>query len=68
MSGPGNRLLYGLKQLRTAWDEAASEWKDQVARDFEGEYLGPLEDRVQATARAMDKLSEVLARAKRECS
>lgn len=68
MSAGANRLLYGLKQLRVAWDEAAAEWKDQVARDFEAEFLAPLEDRLQTTARAIDKLVDVLERAKRDCS
>ncbi len=68
MSAGANRLLYDLKQLRAAWDEAAVEWKDQVARDFEAEFLAPLEDRVQSTARAMDKLVDVLEKAKRDCS
>lgn len=68
MSAGANTLTYALKNLRVAWDEATAEWKDQVARDLEATYLGPLEDRVQATARAMDKLTEVLGRAKRECS
>jgi hypothetical protein len=68
VSAGANRLIYGLKQLRTAWDEAAAEWKDQVARDFEADFLAPLEDRLQSTARAMDKLFEVLEKAKRDCS
>lgn len=68
MSAGANRLTYTWKTLRAAWDEVAATWKDQVARDFEAQYLAPLEDRVHATARAMDKLAEVLERAKRECS
>jgi hypothetical protein len=68
MSAGANKLTYALKQLRACWDEAAASWKDQVARDFEAGYLQALEDRVQATARAMDQLDEVLQRAKRECT
>lgn len=68
MSAGANRLTYSLKNLRVAWDDVTATWKDQVAHDFEAHYIAPLEDRVQSTARAMDKLAEVLERAKRECS
>jgi len=39
-----------------------------VRRDFEKHYLDPLERQVAGTMRAMHDLSEVMNRARRDCS
>jgi hypothetical protein len=62
------KLHHALKTMRTRWDLAKDQWNDAVSRDFETNHLGPLEDRTEAAIRGMDKLSEVLAKMKRECS
>jgi hypothetical protein len=69
MSKEGStKLTYAIKNLRKHWEIAKTHWQDQVAKDFEGNYLMPLETRVNAVARSMDKLAEVTAKVKRDCS
>jgi len=62
------KLNYAIKNLRKHWEIAKAHWQDQVARDFEANHLIPLETRVNAVARGMDKLAEVTAKVKKDCS
>ena len=39
-----------------------------MAKDFESNHLFPLETRVNAVIRGMDKLAEVTAKVKSDCS
>lgn len=61
-------LNAALKTLRLLWEETRAGWSDAVSRDFEANYWEPLELRVVAALRAMDRLAPVLMHAKRECS
>jgi hypothetical protein len=61
------KLTYAIKNLRKHWELARVHWQDQVAKDFESNHLGPLETRVNAVIRGMDKLAEVTAKVKRDC-
>ncbi len=63
-----NKLTYAIKNLRKHWEIAKEHWQDQVQRDFEQNHLFPLETRVNATIRSMDKLAEVTAKVRRDCS
>ena len=68
MSAGSARLKYALKALREHWDVAREHWDDKVALDFEKNHLAPLEQQVDHALRGMDKLSEVLAKVRHECS
>jgi hypothetical protein len=61
------KLTYAIKNLRKHWELARTHWQDQVAKDFESNHLAPLETRVNAVVRGMDKLAEVTAKVKRDC-
>jgi hypothetical protein len=61
------KLTYAIKNLRKHWEIAKVHWQDQVAKDFEANHLAPLETRVNAVIRGMDKLAEVTAKVKRDC-
>ena len=55
MSKEGStKLTYAIKNLRKHWEIAKAHWQDQVA-DFEANHLFPLETRVNAVIRGMDK-------------
>ena len=69
MSKEGStKLTYAIKNLRKHWEIAKEQWLDQVAKDFESDHLFPLETRVNAVSRGMDKLAEVTAKVKRDCA
>jgi hypothetical protein len=69
MSKEGStKLTYAIKNLRKHWENAKVHWQDQVAKDFESNHLWPLETRVNAVIRGMDKLAEISAKVKKDCS
>ena len=69
MSREGStKLTYAIKNLKKHWEVAKTQWLDQVAKDFEAAHLIPLETRVNAVSRGMDKLAEVTAKVRRDCS
>ena len=60
-------LNHGLKDLRILWEQAKSEWKDRVQESFEENQWLPLEERILATLRAMDRLAPVLIKLQQDC-
>lgn len=69
MSKEGStKLTYAIKNLKKHWEHARVHWQDQVAKDFESNHLYPLETRVNAVVRGMDKLAEISAKVKKDCS
>lgn len=61
-------LNEAMKVLRMRWEDTRAGWKDVAAADFEAHHWDPLVAQVEATLRAMDRLSPILHRAHRECS
>lgn len=68
MSAGSARLKHALKNLREHWETTRTLWDDSVARDFEKNHLTPLDQQVDNALRGMDKLSEVLAKVRQDCS
>jgi len=62
-----SKLVSNLKELLTRWDRVRTYWDDPVSRNFEKEYLAPLDSKVRAGVSAMEHMHELLDRAKREC-
>jgi hypothetical protein len=62
------KLKDALKELRTSWDETRAHWKDDVALDFDQRHWQPLEIQTEIALRAIDRLSEELAKARQDCS
>jgi hypothetical protein len=62
-----SKLSHSLKSLLEKWDIAQEHWKDRVRQEFEERYLEELQERVRATTGAMERLSEMLSRAEKEC-
>ncbi len=54
------------QRLGQSWQESASVWDDSVRRQFEAEFMAPLEAEVPATVKAMERLGEVIAQAQRK--
>jgi hypothetical protein len=60
-------LVDALKKLRQKWDRAKEQWNDEAARQFQKDYLDPLENRVIAAAKSLDHVAELMATVRREC-
>ncbi len=63
-----NRLKQTLRALKDQWLLTEETWGDQVRRNFEDRYLGPLDPAVDAAINGMTKVAEVLDQVRRDCS
>lgn len=61
------KLTQGYKELTVRWEKARAQWDDAMSEDIEKSVIEPLEPRIRATVSAIEKMIEVLNRAKREC-
>lgn len=61
------KLTQGMKELQMRWEKARAQWDDPMADDIEKTVVEPLEPRIRATVSAIEKMYEILSRAKREC-
>lgn len=60
-------LIDAAKELRFRWQRAASDWDDSASRRFEREVLGPIEPALVGAIKALEQVSEITARVRREC-
>jgi hypothetical protein len=68
MSAGSTKLQYALQNLRLRWEEAQQMWNDMVRVEFDNKHIKPMETQVSSTVRAMDKIAEITAKMKQECS
>ncbi len=61
------RLQASIKELMLKWDKANAYWDDKVSRDFEETVLNPLEPKIRVTMEAMEEMSGLLHKLKRDC-
>lgn len=61
-------IVDGAKQLKIAWTRARRDWDDEMAKEFEQEFLEPLPSKLRSALEAMEMLAAASARAERECS
>ena len=61
------KLVGSLKELILRWERTKAAWDDPMSADLEQTVLEPLEPKVRAAVTAMEKMGEVLSRAKRDC-
>jgi hypothetical protein len=62
------QLHSSYKDLKPRWEDVQDSWDDVVQRDFDEKYLKPLDEQIQATLRAMDRLAEVMAQLHQDCA
>ena len=60
-------LMDAVKQLRIKWTTISGVWDDGARRQFEKDYLDPLEAKVRAAIKGLDHVSELQDRVRREC-
>jgi hypothetical protein len=68
LSAGAGKLSMSLKKLRFQWDEARAHWSDSVARQFEEKNIRELEKHTLDTLREIDRLGQVMAKARHDCS
>jgi hypothetical protein len=59
-------LHSALKDLRLKFDDTRPLWNDVVRRDFEENLWAPLESKVEAAHRALDRLAAVMSQAEHD--
>jgi hypothetical protein len=67
MSAHSGRLHHAIRHLREQWDIATDTWDDPASREFEKNYIVPLEQNCKSAITGMEKLSEVLGRIRSQC-
>ncbi|HWA99165.1 MAG TPA: hypothetical protein VG713_11760 [Pirellulales bacterium] len=61
-------LHFALKSLHERWDEVQAGWDDPVSQGIHKEFVEPLTPDVQTVMKAINRLSQVMARAYEECT
>ena len=61
------KLQSAMETLQRDWELSQEFWKDEASRSLEENYLQPILKQLKETADATARLSEVIARAEREC-
>lgn len=54
-----------LRRLLQQWESARQVWNDSVSREFQEQYVEPLDAQTLAVQREMEKLARVLAGARK---
>ena len=53
-------LQHAMKTLRFRWDETQDVWNDSVRRQFDEQYIVPLEPQVSTTLKAAKRMVDIL--------
>jgi hypothetical protein len=61
------QLFSSFKTLRAHWEETSTHWQDDVRKQFEEQYWSALELRMNGTMAAIDRLGQIIVRARQEC-
>ena len=66
--GAAARLEQAMESLQHARASVLTQWDDDQSRQFDEQFLAPLETKVRRALDAMHQLAEALSKAERECS
>lgn len=61
------KLVGALRDLMLRWEKAKAQWDDPMSRNIEERVLEPLDPKVRAASTAIEKMGEMVARARRDC-
>lgn len=56
-----------LKALRQRWERARTQWNDDASRQFAEDVIDPIDGRVSAAVKGMERLTEIIAAVRRDC-
>ena len=68
LSGGAARLQESLDLLNAAWIETTTQWDDPANQQFLKDHLAPLHPKARIALNAIQRITEVLGQAERECS
>lgn len=60
-------LMDAVKQLRIRWLHVCESWDDAARRQFEKEFIDPLDAKIRTALKGLDHVSELQDRVRREC-
>lgn len=61
------KLMGSMKELQLRWGRVREQWNDEASRHIEESVLLPMEPRIRAAVSAMEKMSQILQRVRKEC-
>lgn len=61
-------MAKALKDLQAHWDQTQTVWNDAARSDFQRDLLDPLVPAMKSVTSAIQRIEEVLRRARKECS
>lgn len=62
-----SKLGGSLKDLMLRWEKTKMIWDDPMSRELEQKVLEMLDPKVRSAISAMEKMGELLAKARRDC-
>ncbi len=62
------KVITSLKDLKARWEKVRVQWDDPVARQFEKQFLDPLEGKARAAVGAMEQMGDLIHKAKKDCT
>lgn len=70
MEGGGNDAIMSkaLKDLQGHWEQSRTVWNDSARNDFERDHLSMLIPAMKTATLAIQRIEEILRRARKECS
>ncbi len=70
MEGGGNDAIMAkaLKDLQAHWDQTQIVWNDSARADFQRDHLECLVPAMKSVTSAIQRIEEILRRARKECS
>lgn len=70
MDGGGNDAIMAkaLKDLQAHWEQTRTVWNDDARNDFERDHLNGLIPAMKTATTAIQRIEEILRRARKECS
>lgn len=68
MSTSRAKMLGAMKELTLRWDRCREGWNDEASRTVEERIILPLEPRLRSAVTAMEKMGQILIKARHDCS
>ena len=67
LAGSKSRLVGSSRELSLKWQETKNYWRDAKSQEFEHRYLEDLFIRLDKTVTLIEKLDEILKKARSDC-
>jgi len=61
------KLIQAAKKLMADWQQVKEAWRDENCRQFDKNYMSPLESSIRAAALAMERMETMIDGAQQDC-